>query len=272
MMAESDAARLRSYDDITTRVWRDRRCTPGTRELLLAIAWVLARDPDYAGRSMPDAERGGYLWRQMAAMLGRDGRRGPRYKQILADDAPRYEPANTWPDRFCEAPRIRQFRPRDSGSGIVSATCLIGRHPHLGECRHTVFHSAASAAGMPKSVPEASATCDASPKSDFHLVERDPLTGWHIDHWFCARHRDHFERVKAQLAGAPAAPEPIPNAGGILPCFFKADWTRLYTQVRPGWTVPSYGVAADDWPGAISGGVTPRRPGLRLILGELADA
>jgi hypothetical protein len=266
-----DTSRLHSFDDLTTRIWRDRRCTPGTRELLLAIAWVMARDPDYAG--VPNAERGPYLWRQLAVMLGRDGRlrREPRYKQLVADDAPRYAPPNTWHDRFCEAPRIRPYKPRTTGSGILSPACLIGRHPHSGECRRTVVHSAASAAAVPKSAPDPSATCDAPAKLDFHLIERDPLTGWHIDHHFCARHRDHFERVKAQLANAPEAPEPVPNTGGMLPCYFKADWARVYSWARPGWTAPECGIAADDWAGVNGGGVAPRRPGLRLIVGELAD-
>jgi hypothetical protein len=45
----------------------------------------------------------------------------------------------------------------------------------------------------------------------------------------------------------------------------------MYSLVRPDWTAPTYGLAADDWPGMISGGVSPRRPGLRLIVGEMAD-
>lgn len=267
---------LRSYADLTTRIWRDKRCTPGTRELLLAIAWVLGCDPDYNDPTLPNAERGRYLWRQLAAMLGRDDRRRtqPRYKQLVADDAPRYVPqTKIWPDSaLCEAPRLRAYRSRTpNGSGIVSPTCLI-KHPHLGACRYTVVHSDAATAVKPLAELEPSATCDANPKLDFHLIERDPLTGWHIDHWFCARHRDHYERVKAQLAAAPEAPEPVPNTGGLLPCYFKADWAHVYSQTCPHWTAPTYGLAADDWPGAISGGLTPRRSKFRVILGEMADA
>lgn len=267
-----DLSRLQSFDDLTTRIWRDKRCTPGTRELLLAIAWVMARDPEYA--DVPNAERGRYLWRQLRDMLGYDNvrlRKQPRYMQLAADDAPRYSPPNTWPTRFCEAPRIRPYRPRTTGNGIVSATCLIQQHPHLGECRRTVVHGNAVIPPKP-TLDEQSATCDATPKYEFHLVERDPRNGWHIDHYFCARHRDHFERVKAQLANAPEAPEPVPNRGGLLPCYFKADWARVYSWARPGWSAPEYGLAADDWPGVVSDGLKPRRPGLRLIVGEMADA
>ena len=264
-----DLSRLRSYDDLTTRVWRDNRCTPGTRELLLAIAWVMARDPDYA--DVPTSERGRYLWRQLGVMLGRD-RSGPRYRQLVADDAPRYAPPNRWPHLFCEAPRIRAYRQRTpDGSSIVSSACLIARHPHSGQCRYTAVRGAASVAVKPAAEP--SATCGAEPKLDYRLIERDPLTGWHIEHVFCGRHRDHFEHVKTQLANAPEAPVPIPDVGGMLPCYFRADWARVYAELRPGWTAPMYGLAADDWPEAASGKVTlRRRPGLRLILGELADA
>jgi len=265
-----DLPRLRSHDDLTTRIWRDKRCNSGTRELLLAIAWILGRDPDYG--TLPNCERGSYLWRQLRVMLGPDERRRrqPRYKALVADDAPRYVPPNTWGDRFCEAPRVRPYRPRNTGNGIVSPTCLI-KHPHAGECRFTVVHSEASAAAISKLAPESSNTCDAPAKLDFHLIERDPLTGWHIGHDFCGRHRDQYERVKTQLAAAPEAPEPIPNVGGLLPCYFKADWARVYAEMRPGWTVPEYGIAADDWPGVVSGGAAPRYPRLRLIVGEMAD-
>ena len=272
-MTPDDLSRLRAYDDLTARIWRDKRCTPGTRELLLAIAWVTARDPEYDRlRGVSGKECGRYLWQQMAVMLGADRGRA-RYKQLVADDAPRYEPPNTWTDRVCEAPRLRAYRPRNTTAPIQSPTCLIGQHPHLGACRYTAVYSEASdAVKKPAPELEPSDICGANPKFDFHLFERDPRTGWHVDHWFCARHRDHYERVRTQLANAPEAPEPIPNRGGLLPCYFKADWTRMYTLMRPHWTAPVYGIVADDWPGVINGGVTPRRPGFRLILGELADA
>lgn len=270
-MSDDDLSRLRSFDDLTTRIWRDKRLTPGTRELLLAMAWLLGRDPEYVG--LPNSERGRYLWRQLGVMLGRDERRRPqpRYKQLVADDAPRYVPLNTWPDQaWCQAPRIRPHRSRSAGNEIISSACLIARHPHSGQCRYTAVPSAASVAVKPAAEP--SATCDAPAKLDFHLIERDPRNGWHIDHWFCARHRDHFERVKAQLANAPKAPEPVPNVGGLLPCYFRADWAKVYADVRPGWKEPVYGIAADDWPGAVSGGVSPRHPRFRVIVGEMADA
>lgn len=40
-MTTDDLSRLRSYDNLTTRIWRDKRCTPGTRELA-EVVWVLS--------------------------------------------------------------------------------------------------------------------------------------------------------------------------------------------------------------------------------------
>lgn len=264
-MTPNEMARLKSYDELTARIWRDKRPTPGARELLLALAWVTERDPDLG--TIRRAEQGKYLWKQLRAMLGCDSLGRPRYKQLVADDAPRYEPPNTWPHRACQAPRIRAYKPRTPDT---SDKCLLQHHPHLGECRYTIVHIDAATAAKPD--PKPPTVCGAPPKWDYHLVEKDPRTGWHIDHYFCARHRDQYERVKAQLDAAPEAPEPVPNTGGLLGCYFLADWARMYTEVRPGWAAPGYGLCADDWPGVVSGGATPRRPRLRLIVGELADA
>jgi hypothetical protein len=74
------------------------------------------------------------------------------------------------------------------------------------------------------------------------------------------------EQVKEQNA---AAPEPIPNAGGLLPCYFEADWVRLYGQHQEWdqWVPPVYGVCADDWP--IPGKEpVPQRARLRLVIGS----
>ena len=104
-------------------------------------------------------------------------------------------------------------------------------------------------------------------RGTIHVTEHDPATGWHTLHWYCSRHRQAARRVENQLAAQnEAAPEPIPNRGGLLACYFKADWEAVYRwAVGSWWTPPSYGISADDWP-------TPGRdplPGhtrLRLVL------
>jgi len=103
------------------------------------------------------------------------------------------------------------------------------------------------------------------------------VTGWRIDHWFCTRHKDHADRVRAQVEAAGPAPEPVPNVGGLIPCYFKGDFERLYRDATGRnryfrWEPPVYGLCADDWP-AVDGAVArPRKAGLRLIAGESAGA
>lgn len=60
--------------------------------------------------------------------------------------------------------------------------------------------------------------------SHHRVLEKDPVTGWVIPHWFCKRHKDHADRVAAQVKEqGEQAPEPIPNRGGLLPCYFAAE-------------------------------------------------
>lgn len=164
-------------------------------------------------------------------MLGRDQIGRNRARELTAADAPRYEPNRDryWIDRLCMAPRVRP-RPYNASGRIPSTTC------------------------------DAIATLNA--------VEVDPVTGWEIDRWYCTRHRDHYERVLAQIATDAATRdkvEPIPNRGGLLPCYFGADWETLYAKVSPHWKPPVYGVCADDWP--VPGAPASRivKPRLRLI-------
>jgi hypothetical protein len=86
--------------------------------------------------------------------------------------------------------------------------------------------------------------------SHHKVLELDPRTGWTIPHWFCKRHVDHAERVAEQVREQnAAAPEPIPNRGGLLPCYFKAPWEDVYRHYAPAsWSPPTYGLSADDWP------------------------
>lgn len=65
----------------------------------------------------------------------------------------------------------------------------------------------------------------------------------------------------------------VRNTGGLLPSYFRADWAKLYAQLRPAWVAPAVGICADDWPsGPGAAELVPRKPRLRLILGELTDA
>lgn len=59
----------------------------------------------------------------------------------------------------------------------------------------------------------------------------------------------HVEHGIATLA-AGEPPAPIPNTGGLLPCYYKADWEKVYSYASEHWEPPTYGVCADDWPTA----------------------
>jgi hypothetical protein len=100
------------------------------------------------------------------------------------------------------------------------------------------------------------------------VVEKDPVTGWHTNHWFCTRHHSHLARVREQVKEQnEAAPEPIPNKGGLLPCYFDSDWERLYSWAQGWeWKPPSYGYRADDWPVPGKDPIV-QRARLRLVVG-----
>ncbi|MFB7738297.1 hypothetical protein ACFC08_28695 [Streptomyces sp. NPDC056112] len=108
-------------------------------------------------------------------------------------------------------------------------------------------------------------------KTSDKVVEKDPITGWHTNHFFCTRHRDHLQRVAAQVAEQNAvAPPPIPNSGGLLPSYFETDWVWMYRWAdrNQSWEPPKvYGLCADNWPVPGRDPVTvPQRARLRLVV------
>ncbi len=230
-MDRNGLAALMAYDDLCARIYNDARATPGTRELLLAIAWACTRDP----------EVGTNVWPRIATLLGKDRSRTWRHRMLVSADAPRYQPPESCHRGYngtCEGPRIRPYQPR----GVppqVAARMTQGRD-------QTVCGSAAAEV----------------------VIERDRVTGWHSPHWFCRRHTDQAARVRAQLAALGEPPPPIPNTGGLLPAYFASNWQKVYEWARPGWKPPYHGICADDWP---TPGHTPipRRPRLSLVVGGL---
>jgi hypothetical protein len=107
-----------------------------------------------------------------------------------------------------------------------------------------------------------------------HFAEADTATGRFRMWGFCTRPRCQaygkgiYERAQRSNA---AAPEAIPNKGGLLPLFFEWNWEAKYTQADPSWTVPSYGLSADEWPTVAGEEPVHAFPKLRLIAsgGEL---
>lgn len=109
-----------------------------------------------------------------------------------------------------------------------------------------------------------------------HFTEADTATGRFRTWGFCSRPRCQaygkgiYERAQRSNA---AAPEPIPNVGGMLPLFFAWDWERRYYKASElgvvprlsGWKPPSYGLSADEWP-EVAGQEKPRAfDKLRLV-------
>lgn len=241
-----DLEDLRRYDDLCARLYADKRFPPGTRELALAMAWAGLRDP----------ERPGNAARRVARLLGRDSVGRWRHKELFAGDAPRYYPGVGNGAGRCEGPRLRPYRPRTPkpDPGITN------------------LHEPMSYDGRGGAVPTSQALNRPDPGNvcgaagSIRVPEYDLVSGWlRADHWFCRRHKEHADRVRAQIETAGERPEPIPNVGGLLPCYFVSEsWERLYSWARPGWKPPYYGVCADDWP-TPGHTVVPRKPRLSLV-------
>ncbi|MFD9453465.1 hypothetical protein ACFWBC_10285 [Streptomyces sp. NPDC059985] len=258
MSAATGAPRLEraeTYAQTVHRIYGDRRATPAAREILLAVAYALFVAPGEPGRVLSTAARA----------LGRSSGTGrPRFDALVADDAPRYEPpdaAGDWgPGQApgCEAPRLRPYiyRPRITVTGPQeSAVPLRPASPS------PVYTAAAGFSPPPVDHRNAQGVCGAA--SHHKVLELHPRTGWTTARWFCKRHVEHAERVAEQVREQnAAAPEPIPNRGGLLPAYFKAPWETVYRHYAPArWEPPSYGLSADDWPdpGNPPPARTPRR-------------
>lgn len=232
-----DAGRLRAYDAAVARIYADARMPPGTREVALAMAWIRRRHP-----GSPTGPR---LWELMNDLVGCDDYGRARLGGLLAADAPRYVPPPEVRDGSgpCDGPRHRPKprRPADPA---------------------TIVH-------LPPGYTEPvidDRFCDATAR--IQVVEHDMITGWARAYWYCRRHRDVAEQMRAQIQAKGTPPEPIPNTGGLLPCHFDADWPQIYVQHRPGWKAPYHGIRADQWPTPAHRHI-PRPPRLALVVSTL---
>lgn len=214
-------------------IYQDRRANAQARELLHAMAYAVT-----VGRT-PDLS----VWQAAGRALGSNNIGRPRIKELAALDIPRYvRPGqDSYATGSCAAARHRPYVPRNATQ--------YGKAKASDDWRNT------------------DRLCGAH--GTIHVAEKDPQTGWHILRWYCSRHRAEADRVTGQLrAQNDAAPSPIPNRGGLLPAYFKADWTKVYRWARDSvsWEPPSWGICADDWP--VPGqDAMPHRSRLRLVLG-----
>lgn len=236
-----------TLEEMLTAIYNDRRADNEARELLLAVAYAVKLGPREGGVSP---------LREARRVLGRDrSTRKPRYDALVASDAPRYEPPREAGDWYpsgaphCKAPRLRPYKPRLDTAPRPKSDPTPIRQPNLVLPPDIAALAARSAATYtpPRDWRTEDGVCGA--QSHHRVLEKDPRTGWITAHWFCKRHKEHADRVAEQVREQnEQAPKPIPNKGGLLPCYFKADWAKVYAHFRKGWTAPSYGLCADDWP------------------------
>lgn len=247
----------KTFPEFVAAVYEDDRVGHEARELILAIGYAV----DLAKR-----EDGVSPLKVARRKLGVEHGRKARYDRLVAADAPRYKipyqaRERATLDPACEAPRLRPYRPREykpRTQNDALAPTPIREHPP------TIVHTYPGYT-PPRDWRTEDGVCGAG--SHHRILEKDPRTGWVTAHWFCKRHKAHADRVAEQVrVQNEQAPEPIPNTGGLLPCYFKADWEKVYRHYRPRWEPPKYGLAADDWPTLDE--AQPRRYGrLRAISG-----
>ena len=97
----------------------------------------------------------------------------------------------------------------------------------------------------------------------------DPETGeWTYQGW-CRQHESHWRIMAAREKTLTNVPEPMPNAGGLLPCYIHAsNWPDVYAWARPDWKPPYVGICADDWPVM---GKAVKAPLMKVALSLVAD-
>lgn len=235
------------FYEFAKRIYADDRADGDARALLLAVAYAVVTVP----------EDGKAQWALIREALGRAGRHTHHnpLAEFVEQDVPRYvspeyqrggyDPAR----RRCQAPRLRPYKERPPTKWVPTPEERAAREKRDAEDFRNVRGICGE--GNTESV-----------------LEKLPETGWHKMHYFCPRHRDHLLRVREQVREQnQLAPEPIPNAGGLLPSYFDADWEVMYRhRMGEHWKPPVYGLRADDWPIPGKDPVPPRAR-LRLILG-----
>lgn len=256
----SDRSTPRSYEEIVRAIYNDPRAELEQRELLLAMAYAL----------YVSGKKGTDVIRETRRVLGSQFGIA-RYDKLMRADVPRYEEpqeAGDWgPSNApsCEAPRLRPYRQRLGRLSEPDPTAPVPIRPYeLPPELAALKEQAMATYAPPRDWRTEDGVCGS--QSHHKVIEKDPRTGWITPRWFCKRHKDHADRVADQVrAQNEAAPEPVPNRGGLLPCYFKADWEKVYRHYAGKfWEVPKYGLYADDWPTPGESFTAHRR--LRMVL------
>jgi hypothetical protein len=270
---EQEQRPKRTFPEFVAAVYEDPRVGHEPRELLLAIGYAV----DLAKR-----EDGVSVLKVARRKLGVEHGRNARYDRLVANDAPRYKPpreAGDWSPAgapSCVGPRLRPYKPRPykPRTQALPDDVPVLRDEAIARRLPTPVVHVLPGYTRPRNWRTEDGVCGAP--SHHRVLEKDPRTGWVTAHWFCKRHKNHADRVAEQVREQnEQAPEPIPNTGGLLACYFKADWERVYKHVRPHWQVPKYGICADDWPTVSEATGRPSRHArLRVLVGsaDMEDA
>src|SRR5690606_28815685 len=89
--------------------------------------------------------------------------------------------------------------------------------------------------GCEARLPRAKRRCGRSMATGFNVTDSDDGT-WRLA-VFCGRHRAEADAEwdaerRRQRAGVPT---PLPNRGGLLPCYLPWDWSKNYAKADSSW-------------------------------------
>lgn len=169
------------YDAFVNRAWQDKRHTPESRELILAMGWLMRRDPN-----MYDAEgRRINVFKRATALLGTKGTgryERARIAHLVWGDRPRYERDRSvarWRYGPCEAPMVR--REGLCGQSGVDNTYTVdpetGWHTPVWFCRRHEQWAAHIEAAR-KSAPFVEPIPNAGGMLPAYLTHADGDDGW----------------------------------------------------------------------------------------------
>ncbi|MGY0065186.1 hypothetical protein ACWY4P_53700 (plasmid) [Streptomyces sp. LZ34] len=126
VLSTDDRAAMLRYDELAQRVYSERRMPSGTRDLILALGWVILRDP-----RRHDPAVG--TWARAREVMNADNR---TMWQLIAEDAPRYEHDWHAGPEGCQAPMVRVDRlcGRNTVHGFVESDPVTGRRRNWNFC------------------------------------------------------------------------------------------------------------------------------------------
>lgn len=107
-------------------------------------------------------------------------------------------------------------------------------------------------------------------RASSHVAVTNPADGTWRHVGYCRRHEADADAVRdaeRRRRKAGGIPGPVPNAGGLLPCYLRWNWPYAYRQARSDWEAPALGICADDWP-VLAKVAELEPPKLRLLSGD----